>query len=68
MWTHIYTTHKMLRFFFKGDMLILNGIIPRETRDWEIQISFVANETEETFQLPSRFRHLTLGVAVPGII
>lgn len=49
-------------------MLILNGIISRETRDREIQITFVAHETEETFQLPSRFHHLTLGVAVPGII
>lgn len=58
----------MLRFFLKGDMLILNGIILRETRDREIQITFVAHETEETFQLPSRFHHLTLGVAVPGII
>lgn len=63
MWTHAYTTHKILRYFLKGDMLILNCKISRETRDRELQISFVANEMKETFQLPSRFHHLTLGLA-----
>lgn len=49
-------------------MLILNCIISRKTRDRKIEISFVANEAEETFQLPSKFHYLTLGLAVSGII
>lgn len=65
--THLHHTQNT-RVFLKGDMLILNCIISRETRDRKIEISFVANETEETFQLPSRFHHLTLGLAIPDII